>query len=320
MGRCGLIGKAQSGAMDMKVQENRAPMSMPVAVVVKHAMGGLLACALILGPGVSLHGNPAPSISAAPAPFPMVLGLAFSQARADSKRRKRTRQREAAQRRAEEKRREEADKILAGSRRATLPANCAYDSYASFTSASDIHVCGGVYYRRFEEDGVTGFEGHGVGMDRGEIDAARARRVKAEKERQAEAEKKLKANRKTALSADCVYDSYASFITTSNVYTCGGVQYMQYQENGVTVYDRRAAGGKSGTTKRAKALAAKAAKKRRALAEKRRRATRRATLPKGCAYDTYASFFTSSNVYACDGVRYRQYTEKGATGYEVLDL
>jgi hypothetical protein len=318
MGRIGLTGDAQSGSMDMKLRENKAPMPMPVAVAVKLAMGGLLACAIVLGPGVSLHGNPAPSISVTPAP--MVLGLAFSKARADSKRRKRTRQRKAAQRRAEEKRRQETDKILEGTRRATLPASCAYDSYASITSASDIHVCGGVYYRRFEEDGVTGFEGHAVGMDRGEINAAKASRAKAKKKRQAEAEKKLKANRKAVLSADCVYDSYASFITTSNVYTCGGVQYMQYEENGVTVYDRRTAGAKSGKSKGAKPRAAKAAKKRREIAAKKRRGTRRATLPKGCTYDTYASFFTSSNVYACNGVRYRQVTEKGATGYEVFDL
>ena len=312
MGRIGLTGEAQSGSMDMKVPEMRAPMSMPVAVAVKHAMGGLLACVLILGPGVTLHDHSAPSKALPLPPAAMVLGLAFSKAHADSKRRKRTRQREAAQRRAEEKRQKEADKILEGSRRATLPANCAYDSYASFTSPSDIYVCGGSYYQRFEEDGVTGFEGHGVGLDRGAIDAARARRAKAEKERRAEAEKTLKANRKTALSADCVYDSYASFITTSNVYTCGGVQFMQYEENGVAVYDRRTAGGNGGKSKGAKARAAKAAKKR--------RGTRRATLPKGCAYDTYASFFTSSNVYACNGVRYRQYTEKGAIGYEVFDL
>ena len=125
---------------------------------------------------------------------------------------------------------------------------------------------------------------------------------------------------KATLSTDCRYDSYASFTMTSNVYTCGGVQYMQTEKNGVTVYDRRTAGSDGGKAKGAKPPRVEAEKKRRAEAEKKQRATRRATLPKGCAYDSYASFFTSSNVYACGGVRYRQYKEKGATGYEVLDL
>ena len=291
-----------------------------MCAAVKHAVGALFGCVLIFGPGVTLHGTSTPSIGSAPPTSPMVLGLTFSKAHADSKRRKRTRRRKAAQRRAEEKRREEAEKILEGTRRATLSADCVYDSYASFTTPTEIHVCGGFYYQRFEEDGVTGYVGHAVGIDRGEIRRARARRGEAKKKRQAEAKKKLQATRKATLSTDCRYDSYASLTTTSNVYTCGGVQYMQYEENGVTVYDRRTAGSDGGKAKGAKARRANAETKRRAEAEKKQRATRRATLPKGCAYDSYASFFTSSNVYACGGVRYRQYIEKGITGYEVLDL
>ncbi len=107
---------------------------------------------------------------------------------------------------------------------------------------------------------------------------------------------------------------------TSNVYTCGGVQYMQTERNGVTVYHRRTAGSDDGKAKGAKPPRVDAEKKRRAEAEKKQRATRRATLPKGCTYDSYASFFTSSNVYACGGVRYRQYMEKGVTSYEEFDL
>ncbi len=291
-----------------------------MCAAVKHAIGALFGCVLIFGPGVTLHGTSTPSIGSAPPPFPMVLGLTFSKAHADSKRRKRTRRRKAAQRRAEEKRREEAEKILEGTRRATLSADCVYDSYASLTNPTDIYVCGGFYYQRFEEDGVSGYKRHAVGIDRGEIRRARARRAEAKKKRQAEAKKKLQASRKATLSTDCRYDSYASVTTTSNVYTCGGVQYMQTERNGVTVYDRRTAGSDGGKAKGAKARRVDAEKKRRAEAEKKQRATRRATLPKGCTYDSYASFFTSSNVYACGGVRYRQYMEKGATGFEVLDL
>ena len=291
-----------------------------MCAAVKHAVGALFGCVLIFGPGVTLHGTSTPSIGSAPPTSPMVLGLTFSKAHADSKRRKRTRRRKARQRRAEEKRREETEKILEGTRHATLPADCVYDSYASLASPTELQVCGGFYYQRFEEGGVTGFERHAVGIDRGEIRRARARRAEAEKLGQAEAKKQTQATQKATLSTDCRYDSYASFTMTSNVYTCGGVQFMQTEKNGVTVYDRRTADSDGGKAKGAKPPRAKAETKRRAEAEKKQQATRRATLPKGCAYDSYASFFTSSNVYACGGVRYRQYIEKGITGYEVLDL
>ncbi len=292
-----------------------------MCAAVKHAVGALFGFVLIFGPGVTLHGTSTPSIGSAPPTSPMVLGLTFSKAHArGTKRSRRRAKRKIAEREAEEKRREEAEKILEGTRRATLPADCVYDSYASFASPSELHVCGGFYYQRFEEDGVTGYVGHAVGIDRGEIRRARARRAEAEKLGQAEAKKQTQATQKATLSTDCRYDSYASFTMTSNVYTCGGVQYMQTERNGVTVYDRRTAGSDDGKAKGAKPPRVDAEKKRRAEAEKKQRATRRATLPKGCTYDSYASFFTSSNVYACGGVRYRQYMEKGATGYELLDL
>jgi galactitol-specific phosphotransferase system IIB component len=300
----------------MKSLERKAPMR----TAARYAIGALFGCVLIFGPGVTLHSTSTPSISFALSPAPMVLGLTFSKAHADSKRRKRTRNRKTAQRQAEEKSREEAEKILQGTGRATLPANCAYDSYASLSSTSDIHVCGGNYYQSYEENGVTGFLGHSVGMDRGEIKRAIARKAKAEEKRKAEVKKKLQATRKASLSTDCEYDSFASFSTTSNVYICGGVQFRQFQENGVTGYERHTVGSKPGATKEAKERRVKAETKRRAEAKKKQQETRRANLPKGCAYDTYASFFSSSNVYACNGVRYRRYDEKGVTGYEVLDL
>ena len=286
------------------------------------ALGMIFGCVLGLGVSAAVQDTVRPSIASAPSPAgvtptQLTLRLSFSEAHAESFGRKKRKAKRAANRRAEEKRREEGyEKKLRGTRHATLPADCVYDSYASFSTASEIQVCGGVNYQRYEEDGVTGYEGHPVGMDRGEIKRARARRAEAKKKRQAEAKKKLKAT----LSTDCEYDSIASFSTTSNVYTCSGVQYRQFQENGVTAYKRHVAGSESGATKEEKARRVEADKRRQAEARKKQLASRKATLPKGCVYDTYASFFTSSNVYACAGVRYRQYQEKGVTGFEVFDL
>ena len=73
-------------------------------------------------------------------------------------------------------------------------------------------------------------------------------------------------------------------------------------------------------TKQELARRAKAQAKRRAEAGKASQANRVATLPKGCTYDSYASFFTSSNVYSCNGVRYRQYQDGGTTGFQEVDL
>jgi hypothetical protein len=47
-------------------------------------------------------------------------------------------------------------------------------------------------------------------------------------------------------------------------------------------------------------------------------AARSAVLPANCVYDTYVSAATDAEVYACGGVRYRQYVENGVTGYEVV--
>jgi len=159
----------------------------------------------------------------------MVMGITFSKAHADSKRRKRTRARRAAARKAEEKRLEEADKKLEGIRRATLPANCVRDFNASTRFSTETYLCGGMYYQRYQENGGTGFEGHAVGLDRGAIKRAQARR--------AQANKKLQVTRRADLPANCVYDTYVSAATDSDVYACGGVRYRQYEEKGVTGYE-----------------------------------------------------------------------------------
>jgi len=286
--------------------------------VPKPAFGALLGCVLILGPGVTLQRSATASNASASFAARIIPGLEFPKAHAESLRKRRIRRRKAAQRKAAAERQKEADRKLLDNRLARLPANCAFDSYASFSSPTDIHACGAYHYRPYEEDGVTGFEGYPIGTDPEELKRAKARRDKARKKRLASAEKKLKAGRKASLSTDCAYDSFASFAVKSHVYTCGGAQFMQVEENGVTVFDRR--GSVSAQTKQELARRAKAQAKRRAEAGKDPQATRRAALPKGCTYDSYASYFTSSNVYACDGLRYRQFQEAGITGFQEVDL
>ncbi|MCZ6608525.1 MAG: hypothetical protein O7A66_00800 [Alphaproteobacteria bacterium] len=210
---------------------------------VKHAIGALLGCAIGFGASVTLDDISSPSIASAPPPAgvvqaEMVLGLTLSKAHASGTKRSRRRaKRKVAEREAEEKQRGEADKKLEGTRRATLPADCVYDYNASASYSSDIYACGGVYYRRYEENGVTGYEGHAVGLDHGAIERAKARRAEAEKKRRAEAKGKLQPTRRAALPAACVYDSWASTSSATDVYACGGVRYRQYQEKGVTGFE-----------------------------------------------------------------------------------
>lgn len=280
--------------------------------------GALLGCVFALGPNVTARSSSPASTGSAHLSAGITLGLEFAKAHAESRRQRRTRLRQEARRKEAEKRQEEADKKLLGNKIASLPASCAYDSYASFSSPTDIHVCDAFYFQPYEEDGVTGYQGFPIGADPEEIKRAKARRDKTRKKRLAEAEKKLKAARKASLSTDCNYDSFASFAVTSHVYTCSGIQFIQVKENGVMVYDRR--GVISAKTKQELARRALAQAKHRAKVEKAQQPKRLAELPKGCTYDSYASFFTSSNVYTCAGVRYRQYREAGASGFEEINL
>ena len=211
-------------------------------VRVKYAIGALFGCVLGLGASVSVHDTSSPSIASAPIAAgglqtKMVLRFTLSAARADSKRRKRTREKRAAEREAEEKRLEDADKKLLGTRRATLPANCVYDAGVSAAKSVETYICGGQYYQHYQENGITGYEGHPVGMDRGEIERAKARRAAAEKKRRAEAKKKLQAKRRATLPKDCGYDSFASASSATDIYVCRGVWYRQYEEKGVTGYE-----------------------------------------------------------------------------------
>ncbi len=197
---------------------------------VNHAIGALVGCVLGFGASVTLQKPAGLSLASVPSPAAMVMAITFSKAHAaGTKRSRRRAKRAAASREAEQKRREEADKALEGTRRATLPADCVKDFNASATFSTETYLCGGLYYQRYEENGVTGFEGHAVGLDRGAIKRAKARRVKAKT--------KLQVTRRAALPANCVYDTYVSAATDSDVYACGGVRYRQYQEKGVTGYE-----------------------------------------------------------------------------------
>ena len=197
---------------------------------IKFVMAALFGCVLGFGASVTLHGSASPSIASAPSPAGMVMGIGFSKAHAGGTKQSRRRaKRKAAERAAELKRREEADKSLEGIRRATLPADCVKDFNASAIFSADTYTCGGMYYQRYEENGVTGFEGHAVGLDREEIKRAKARRVKAKP--------KTQVTRRAALPANCVYDTYVSAATHTDVYACGGVRYRQFEDKGVTSYE-----------------------------------------------------------------------------------
>ena len=210
---------------------------------VKHVMAALFGCVLGFGASVTLNDISSPSMVTASSPAgavqaKVVLWLTFSKAHAGGTKQSRRRaKRKAAERAAEQKRQELADKKLLGTKSATLPANCVYDSYASVAHSSETFVCGGIYYQRYQENGKTGFEGHAVGLDRGAIKRAKARWAKAEKKRRAKARKKFQTTRRATLVANCFYDSYASTSSATDVFACGGVRYREFQEKGVTGYE-----------------------------------------------------------------------------------
>ena len=106
----------------------------------KHAICALFGSVLGFGASVTLNDISSPSIASAPSPTGVVLGLMFSEAHAGHMLRKRNRKRNAAERLAEElRRRVEAERKLQGTRRANLPAYCAYDSYASASYGTEVY-------------------------------------------------------------------------------------------------------------------------------------------------------------------------------------
>lgn len=287
---------------------------------VKIVICALCGAVLGLGANIAVNHAPRPSFVSArsPAGFVIRIGWSKAEARGTKKTRRRARHKAAALE-AERKRLEARQKELLGTETSELPFGCAYDSYASAVNSTDIYTCGGNYYEKSGANGAAGFVGHPVGMDRKEIKRAMARQAEEDKEREAEAKKKREEDTKTALSSDCAYDSYASFSAATNVYDCGGVQFHETQEDGTTVYVRGPVNRKGGKPEGTKEPGAKVESKGRPAAAKKP-PPRRADLPKGCAFDTYASFFTSSNVYNCNGTRYRQVQEKGTVLYEKLNL
>ena len=59
---------------------------------------------------------------------------------------------------ADKKSREDARKKKQASRKAELPPGCYYDAQASALKGTDLYSCGGVFYQRYTEGGVSGYE------------------------------------------------------------------------------------------------------------------------------------------------------------------
>ena len=205
---------------------------------VRHAICALFGCILGLGAGVGVNHMSGTSVGLAPPPAGVTLALVISEAHAGTKSKKNRRARkEAAIRAADEKDQERIEDGLVGTSVKELPADCTYDSYATATAGTDIYSCGGMNYQRFEENGVVSYKGHASGLDPKDVKKARARRAKADKQRKEDAKKKKQANRKAELPTDCFYDAQASALKGADLYSCGGVLYRQYTENGVTGYE-----------------------------------------------------------------------------------
>lgn len=144
---------------------------------------------------------------------------------------------EEAARNEEQKRRDEREEALQGTVTTELPANCVYDTYASAANSTELYLCGGNYYQRYEENGKTGFVAHPVDMNRGEIERAMARRAAAERKRNVDKAKQLQERRKPTLPPTCWYNTYASAVSTTDVYSCGEVDFRRYEENGMSGYE-----------------------------------------------------------------------------------
>ena len=132
---------------------------------VYYAIGALFGCVLGLGASLTMQDTSTLSIASTPllsggAQANLVMELTLSQAHAAGRGRKGAiiRRRRggssgsAAEPEAKEKPQEE------DTWRATLPAGCVYDSYASSSSAADAYMCDGVQYRKSQKNGVTGYE------------------------------------------------------------------------------------------------------------------------------------------------------------------
>ncbi len=127
---------------------------------VRYAIGVLFGCFLGLGTSVTVHNTSTLSIASTPSPAGIVLGLAVSKAHAQERirLRKKARRRRARRREEEERKRlEDAQKEPKDTWRATLPAGCVYDSYASATAGA-AYICSGIQYQQKERDGVKGYE------------------------------------------------------------------------------------------------------------------------------------------------------------------
>ena len=132
----------------------------------------------------------------------------------------------------EARRRAKMSKRLTPVHKTELPADCPYDSFASFANDGDVYSCEGLHYRSVQEGDAKGFDGHAQDVQSGEIQRAREIRDKALKQ----VEEATKRQQKKELSNDCVFDAFASTTDKGEVYSCAERQYRRSGKNGETGY------------------------------------------------------------------------------------
>lgn len=197
-----------------------------------------LVCGCILGFGLG-PGPSDPSVVPAvsgPAAVHIRIGVSVPKARARTPAVHRKR-REAKRKAAEERAKKAEEKRLRGKRVKELPIGCPYDTDASRRAGADIYSCSGLQYWPIKEKNFQGYEAHPVNRNPQVIMKSLERRRAAEKKREAAKRKKREANRIDQLPPSCTYDANASVGQPTDIYSCGGVLYRQYQEKGKTGYE-----------------------------------------------------------------------------------
>ncbi|HSR55022.1 MAG TPA: hypothetical protein VLN73_02190 [Alphaproteobacteria bacterium] len=191
----------------------------------------------ILGFGADLGpGDP----SAARSVTGPIITLSVPEARAEASLRERRayQRKKAAEAKAAKERAEKArQERLKGERTKELPVGCAYDTQGSMQAGGEVYLCGGMRYQKVKEPGFEGYEVHPVDMDRDAINEAREQRREAAQKRAEEMRKKREANRRDELPPSCFYDANASIGYSGDIYSCGGVLYRPYEEEGKSGFE-----------------------------------------------------------------------------------
>ena len=143
-------------------------------------------------------------------------------------------------------------------------------------------------------------------------------RKAAEEARRKALEEKYKGAKQTELPADCAVDHYESSVTGVDTFVCGGLYYKPSKVDGAAGYEGHPVGLDREEVEKATARQAAAEKKKQEEAKKKLEASRRTELPDDCAYDSYASSAAGKAIYSCAGATYREFEEKGKTGFEIV--